>query len=230
MQINIQPGNNVSYNFQLPNTKFKWRDGVVLKRIHVQGESFKQRTFKVYFEEEEDEEVIEHLLFDDDQYITQWNTVPPMSSSSLQSGNNVSYNFAMPHRTCKWLDGVLLNRINVQGESFKQRTFKVYFEEEKEIFNLLFNDDEYITQWNTVIPMSSAIRNIQASAAKEIQEIELRYDYNGEQFKQQAIVNLQAAAAKQQAIVNIQAAAAKGIQEEQLKQHPHQTSNKKQKI
>jgi len=202
MQINIQPGNNVSYNFQLPNTKFKWLDGVVLKRIHVQGESFKERTFKVYFkeeeeEEEEDEEVIKHLLFDDDQYITQWNTVSPMSSSSLQPGNNVSYNFPMPNRKFKWLDGVLLNRTNVQGESFKQRTFKVYFEEEEEVCNLLFDDDQYITQWNTVIPMSSgqkqqAIGNIQAAAAKGIQEIELMYN-------------------------------------EQLKQHPHQTSTKKQK-
>ena len=89
---------------------------------------------------------------------------------------------------------------------------KFILKKKKKICNLLFDDDQYFTQWNTVVPtMSSAILNIQGAAAKEILEIELRYD-------------------KQQAIVNIQAAAAKGIQEEQLKQHPHQTSNKKQKI
>jgi len=194
MQINIQPGNNVSYNFQLPNKKFRWLDGVVLKRMYVQGESFKQRTFEVYFEkleeegeedEDDEDEGSRMLLFDDDQYLTQWNMSPMYGiSSSLQPGNNVSYKFEMHNRKFKWINGVILKRINVQGESFKQRTFKVYFEEvfvEQEVYNLLFDDDQYITQWNTVIPMSSgqkhqAIRNIQAAAAKEIQEIELRYD------------------------------------------------------
>jgi hypothetical protein len=205
MQINIQPGNNVSYNFQLPNKKFKWCDGVVLKRIHVQGESFKQRTFKVYFEE--DEEVIENLLFDDDQYITQWNTVIPMSSSSLQPGNSVIYEFPLPNKEYNWLHGVLLNRLNVQGESFKHSRFRVYFEKENKICNLLFDDDQYFLQWNTVVPtMSSAIVNIQGAAAKAMQK----------ELNPMSAANL-----------NIQAAAAKAIQKAQLKQHTQ--SAKKQK-
>ena len=81
MQINIQPGDNVRYKFQMHKKQPKWFDGIVLDKIHVQGESFTERTFKVYFRE--DKEVCD-LQFDDDQYITQWNIVSPMSSPSTQ--------------------------------------------------------------------------------------------------------------------------------------------------
>ena len=55
----------------------------------------------------------------------------------------------------KWFDGIVLDKIHVQGESFTERTFKVYFREDKEVCDLQFDDDQYITQWNIVSPMSS---------------------------------------------------------------------------
>lgn len=65
----------------MPNNKSKWYNGVVIKRVFVEGESSTERTFKVFFHD--DEEVCD-LQFDDDQYITHWNIVSPMASSSSQ--------------------------------------------------------------------------------------------------------------------------------------------------
>jgi hypothetical protein len=81
MQINIQPGDNVYYKFLMHKKKPQWFEGLVLDKIHVQGESFTKRIFKVYFKE--DKEVCD-LLFDDEQYFIQWKILSPMSSESTQ--------------------------------------------------------------------------------------------------------------------------------------------------
>ena len=71
-QHNIQPGTQISYEFELPNNKKKWFDGTVIKRIINSKENKGESTFKVFFHEDEE---IHDLQFDDEQYITQWKII-----------------------------------------------------------------------------------------------------------------------------------------------------------
>jgi hypothetical protein len=84
MQINIQPGDTVSYLFELPTKHTKWFQGIILEQIHPRHQSTTQRTFKVYFREDGDTCV---LRFDDTNHINQWNIISQHVRQPSQQAN-----------------------------------------------------------------------------------------------------------------------------------------------